>query len=63
MLYIYNILYIYTHTYIQWDTTQHIKIQNGEMCSNMMQLVIVILTELDQKEKDKHHMKSLICGI
>ena len=28
-----------------------------------MQLVIIILSEVSQKEKDEYHMISLICGI
>ena len=28
-----------------------------------MQLEIIILSELSQKEKDKYHMISLMCGI
>ena len=28
-----------------------------------LQLVIIILSEVSQKEKDKYHMISLICGI
>ena len=28
-----------------------------------MQLKIIILSEVSQKEKDKYHMISLICGI
>ena len=28
-----------------------------------MHLKIIILSEVSQKEKDKYHMKSLICGI
>ena len=28
-----------------------------------MQLEIIILNEVCQKEKDKHHMMSLVCGI
>ena len=28
-----------------------------------MQLEIIILSEISQKEKDKYHMISLICGI
>ena len=28
-----------------------------------MDLEIIILSEVSQKEKDKHHMISLICGI
>ena len=28
-----------------------------------MQLEMIILSEVSQKEKDKYHMMSLICGI
>ena len=28
-----------------------------------MDLEIIILSEVNQKEKDRHHMISLICGI
>ena len=28
-----------------------------------MDLKIIILSEVSQTEKDKHHMRSLICGI
>ena len=28
-----------------------------------MDLEVIILSEVDQKEKDKYHMISLICGI
>ena len=28
-----------------------------------MELMILTLSEVSQKEKDKHHMVSLICGI
>ena len=28
-----------------------------------MDLEIIILSEVNEKEKDKYHMKSLICGI
>ena len=28
-----------------------------------MDIVIIILSEVSQKEKDKQHMRSLICGI
>ena len=28
-----------------------------------MQLEIIILSEVSQKEKDKYHMTSIICGI
>ena len=29
----------------------------------LMELEILILSEINQKEKDKYHMMSLICGI
>ena len=31
--------------------------------STWIQLEIIILSEVSQKEKDKYHMVSLICGI
>ena len=33
------------------------------MCSNMIQLEIITLSEVSHKEKDKYHMISLICDI
>ena len=38
---------------------------NGIMSfsATWMQLEIIILSEVSQKEKDKYHMKSLTCGI
>ena len=36
---------------------------NNATCGNMVDLEILTLSELSQKEKDKHHMVSLICGI
>ena len=41
----------------------HKKKEINAICSNMMDLVIIILSEINQTEKDKHHMISLICGI
>ena len=49
-------------------------IHNGLLLSNKknkimsfaarwMQLEVIILSEVSQKEKDKYHMISLICGI
>ena len=38
----------------------HRKECNNAICSNMMQLDSLILSELSQK--DKHHMMSLTCG-
>ena len=33
------------------------------LAATWVQREIIILTEVSQKEKDKHHMTSLICGI
>ena len=33
------------------------------IAATWMQLEVIILNEVSQKEKDKHHMISLICGI
>ena len=51
--------YIYTMEY-------HSAIKNNEImpfAAVWMQLEITILSEVSQKEKDKYHMISLICGI
>ena len=51
-------------THIQWNTTQSPK-KNEIMpfAGTWMQLEIIILSEVSQKEKDKYRMISLICGI
>ena len=37
---------------------------NNAICSNMMDLeIIIILSEVSQTEKDKYHVILLICGI
>ena len=43
----------------------HKKERNNGICSNLdaMQLEIITLSEVCQKEKDKYHMTSLLCGI
>ena len=33
------------------------------LTATQMQLEILVLSEVSQKEKDKYHMISLICGI
>ena len=51
--------YIYTMEYYS-------AIKNNEImpfAATWMQLEIIILSEVSQKEKDKYHMISLICGI
>ena len=51
--------YIYTMEYYS-------AIEKNEITSfaaTWMNLEIIILSEISQKEKDKYHMISLICGI
>ena len=51
--------YIYTMEY-------YTAIKRNEIMpftATWMQLQIIILSEVSQKEKDKYHMISLICGI
>ena len=54
---------MYTHTH----TPEHYSaIEKNEMipsAATWMNLEIIILSEVSQKEKDKYHMVSLICGI
>ena len=65
MLYIY--IYIYTYTYIHIHTMEYnLAIKKKEIMSfavTWMDLEMIILSEVSQKEKDKYHMISLICGI
>ena len=39
------------------------KERNYAICSNLMDLEIIILNDVSQTEKDKYYMISLICGI
>ena len=51
--------YIYT---MEYQST----IKKNEImpfAATWMQIEIIILSEVSQKEKDKHHMISLLCGI
>ena len=41
----------------------HEKNEIMPFAATWMQLEIIILCEISQKEKDKYHMTSLICGI
>ena len=54
------VVYIYTHT--QWNTKPE-KNEIMSFAATWMDLEIVILTEVNHKEKDKYHMISLICVI
>ena len=52
-------MYIYTVEYYSAIKKNEIM----PFAPTWMQLEIIGLNELSQKEKDKHHMTSLICGI
>ena len=51
--------YIYTMEYYSAIKKNEIM----PFAATWMQLEVIILTEVSQKEKDKYHMISLICGI
>ena len=51
--------YIYTMEYYSAMKTNEIM----PFAATWMDLEIIILSEVKQKEKDKYHMISLICGI
>ena len=51
--------YIYTMEYYSAIKKNKIML----FAAAWMQLEIIILSEVSQKEKDKYHMLSLICGI
>ena len=51
--------YIYTMEYYSAIKKNEIM----PFAATWMQLQIIILSEVSQKEKDKYHMISLICGI
>ena len=51
--------YIYTMEYYSVTKVKEIM----PFAATWMQLEIIILSEVSQKEKDKYHMISLICGI
>ena len=63
--------YIYicvsTHTHTHTHTMEYYSaIKKNEImpfAATWMALEIIILSEVSQKEKDKYHMISLICGI
>ena len=61
MIYIYIYICIRIYTMEKYST-----IKNNEImpfATTWMGLEIIILSEVSQTEKDKHHMISLICGI
>ena len=56
-----DVIYIYIYTMEYYSAIKKNKIMS--FATTWMDLEIVILSEVSQKEKDKYHMISLICGI
>ena len=58
---------VYRHTHTYTHTTEYYSvIKKNEIMpfvTTWMDLEIIILSEVSQKEKDKCHMLSLTCGI
>ena len=54
-------MYVYTHTQEYYSAMKKKKIMPFEAA--WMDLEMIILSEVSQKEKDKYHMISFICGI
>ena len=54
-----DVVYIYTMEYYSAIKKNEIM----PFAATWMELGIIIISEVSQKEKDKYHMKSLICGI
>ena len=52
-------LYIYTMEYYSAVKRNEIM----PLATTWMQLEIIIVSDVSQKQKDKYHMISLICGI
>ena len=51
----------YIHTMKYYSAIKKNKIMPS--AATWMDLEVIILSEVSQKEKDKHHMISLMCGI
>ena len=61
-------IYIDTHTHTHTHTHTGILLSHKKnkimlFARTCMQLEMITLSEVSQKEKDKYHMISLICGI
>ena len=54
-------IYMHTHSMKCYSAIKKNEIM--EFAATCMNLEIIILSEVSQKEKDKYHMMSLICGI
>ena len=59
--------YIYIYTHVHRHTKEYYSaIKKNEImpfATTWIDLEIIILSEVSQKEKDKYHMISLMCGI
>ena len=58
--------YTHTHTHTHTQMEYYSAIKKNEIMPfavTQMQLEIIILSKVSQKEKDKYHTTSLICGI
>ena len=53
----------YTHTHTMEYYSAIKKNEILPFAATWMDLEIIILSEVSQKEKDKYHMISLVCGI
>ena len=53
----------HTHTHTQRNITRHKKHEIAPFIATWMKLEVIVLSEVSQKEKDKHHMVSLTRGI
>ena len=65
MVYLYH-LFIHTHTHTHAHNRSCSAIKKNKIMTfvaTWMDLKIIILTEVGQKEKDKYHITSLTCGI
>ena len=59
-------IYIYIYAIYIYTMEYYSAIKKNEIvpfAATWMDLEIIILSEISQKEKDKYHMISLICGI
>ena len=56
-------VYTHTHTHTHNGILATKKNKIIPFAAIWMELEMILLSEVSQKEKDKHHMTSLICGI
>ena len=60
-------VHAYTHTHTHTHTMEYYqaikKKERMPFAATWIQLEIIILSEVSQKEKDKYHMIPLTCGI